>query len=347
MHEYPIVVGRALLDEVHKHLSGVKKVLVVHPQALSSSAEQLKENLDRYQFEVLLAGIPDGDDSKRVEVASFAWQIMGQADFNRNDAVIGLGGGATTDMAGFIASTWLRGVRYIAIPTTLLAMVDAAIGGKTGLNTSEGKNLVGTFYLPAAVIADIDTLKTLPKHDLTAGFAEIVKYGFVYDPTILDVIEGNLDSVIDPDSKLLEELITKSISIKRKVTESDFRESGEREFLNYGHTLGHAIENVERYQWRHGAAISIGMVYAAELSLSKGHLSADQVDRHRSIFTSLGLPVSYRGDRWPQLFDALRKDKKVRGGILRFVTLQDFGKPEITSSLTEEELFATYQSIID
>lgn len=347
MHEYPIVVGRALLDEVHKHLSGVKKVLVVHPQALSSSAEQLKENLDRYQFEVLLAGIPDGDDSKRVEVASFAWQIMGQADFNRNDAVIGLGGGATTDMAGFIASTWLRGVRYIAIPTTLLAMVDAAIGGKTGLNTSEGKNLVGTFYLPAAVIADIDTLKTLPKHDLTAGFAEIVKYGFVYDPTILDVIEGNLDSVTDPDSKLLEELITKSISIKRKVTESDFRESGEREFLNYGHTLGHAIENVERYQWRHGAAISIGMVYAAELSLSKGHLSADQVDRHRSIFTSLGLPVSYRGDRWPQLFDALRKDKKVRGGILRFVTLQDFGKPEITSSLTEEELFATYQSIID
>lgn len=347
MHEYPIVVGRALLDEVHKHLSGVKKVLVVHPQALTSSAEQLKENLDRYQLEVLLAGIPDGDDSKRVEVASFAWQIMGQADFNRNDAVIGLGGGATTDMAGFIASTWLRGVRYIAIPTTLLAMVDAAIGGKTGLNTSEGKNLVGTFYLPAAVIADIDTLKTLPKHDLTAGFAEIVKYGFVYDPTILDVIEGNLDSVTDPDSKLLEELITKSISIKRKVTESDFRESGEREFLNYGHTLGHAIENVERYQWRHGAAISIGMVYAAELSLSKGHLSADQVDRHRSIFTSLGLPVSYRGDRWPQLFDALRKDKKVRGGILRFVTLQDFGKPEITSSLTEEELFATYQSIID
>jgi 3-dehydroquinate synthase len=347
MHEYPVVVGRALLDEVHKHLPGVKKVLVVHPQALTSSAEQLKENLDGYQFEVLLAGIPDGDDSKRVEVASFAWQIMGQADFNRNDAVIGLGGGATTDMAGFIASTWLRGVRYIAIPTTLLAMVDAAIGGKTGLNTSEGKNLVGTFYLPSAVIADIDTLKTLPKHDLTAGFAEIVKYGFVYDPAILDVIEANLDSVTDPDSELLEELINKSISIKRKVTESDFRESGEREFLNYGHTLGHAIENVERYQWRHGAAISIGMVYAAELSLSKGHLSTDQVDRHRSIFTSLGLPVSYRGDRWPQLFDALKKDKKVRGGILRFVTLQDFGKPEITSSLTEEELFATYQSIID
>jgi 3-dehydroquinate synthetase len=256
MHEYPVVVGRALLDEVHKHLDGVKKVLVVHPQALTASAEQLKENLDSHKFEVLLAGIPDGDDSKRVEVASFAWQIMGQADFNRNDAVIGLGGGATTDMAGFIASTWLRGVRYVAIPTTLLAMVDAAIGGKTGLNTSEGKNLVGTFYLPSAVIADIDTLETLPKHDLTAGFAEVIKYGFVYQPEILDLIESNNESVVNPDSEILEDLINRSISIKRKVTESDFRESGEREFLNYGHTLGHAIEHVERYQWRHGGSPS-------------------------------------------------------------------------------------------
>lgn len=347
MHEYPVIVGRALLDEVHKHLDGVRKVLVVHPQALTSSAEELKLNLDSHKFEVILAGIPDGDDSKRVEVASFAWQIMGQADFNRNDAVLGLGGGATTDMAGFIASTWLRGVKYIAIPTTLLAMVDAAIGGKTGLNTSEGKNLVGTFYLPSAVIADIDTLKTLPKHDLTAGFAEVVKYGFVYQPKILDVVEDNLDSVLDPDSGLLEELINQSIAIKREVTENDFRESGEREFLNYGHTLGHAIENVERYQWRHGAAISIGMVFAAELSMSKGNLDEKQVDRHRKLLSSLGLPVSYRGDRWPQLFDALKKDKKVRGGIIRFVTLKGFGKPEITSSLTEEELFSTYQSIID
>ena len=347
MHDYPVIVGRALLDEVHKHLSGVKKVLVVHPQALSTSAEQLKENLDDYGFEVFLAGIPDGDDSKRIEVASFAWQIMGQADFNRNDAVIGLGGGATTDMAGFIASTWLRGVRYIAIPTTLLAMVDASIGGKTGLNTSEGKNLVGTFYLPSAVIADIDTLKTLPRNDLIAGFAEIVKYGFVYSPEILETIQGNLDAVTNPESDLLLGLINQSIAIKRGVTESDFRESGEREFLNYGHTLGHAIENVERYQWRHGAAISIGMVFAAELSMARGNLNESQVDRHRQILSSLGLPVSYRGDRWPQLFEALKKDKKVRGGIIRFVTLKDFGKPEISSSVTEEELFATYQTIID
>ena len=347
MHDYPVIVGRALLDEVHKHLDGVKKVLIVHPQALTSSAEQLKENLDAHNFEVILAGIPDGDDSKRVEVASFAWQIMGKADFNRNDAVIGFGGGATTDMAGFIASTWLRGVRYVAIPTTLLAMVDAAIGGKTGLNTTEGKNLVGTFYLPSAVIADIDTLSTLPKNDLIAGFAEIVKYGFVYKPSILDEIQQNLGEVTDPNSDLLLSLIEQSIEIKRRVTESDFKETGEREFLNYGHTLGHAIEHVERYQWRHGAAISIGMVFAAELSLARGNLDERQVDLHRSILSSLGLPVSYRGDRWPQLFDALKRDKKVRGGIIRFVTLEDFGKPEISSSLTEEELFTTYQSIID
>lgn len=347
MQDYEVVVGRNLLEEVAPRLPGAKKVLIIHPEALSTSAEALKESLDAAGLEAILATIPNGDDSKRVEVAAFCWQIMGQADFNRNDAIIGFGGGTATDMAGFVASTWLRGVKLVLIPTTLLAMVDAAIGGKTGINTAEGKNLVGTFYLPSAVIADVETLRTLPKNDLLAGFAEVVKYGFILDPTILDIIESDLESALDLDGEILIGLIEKSIQLKRTVTEQDFTESGLREILNYGHTLGHAIEHVERYQWRHGAAISIGMVFAAELAFAAGRISEAELDRHRSILSALGLPIKYRGDRWEQLKAAMKRDKKARAGILRFVVLDRIGKASVLASATDEQLFNAFQAIID
>ena len=167
------VIGRGLLDDVSQALDGVKKVLILHPQALSVSAEALRENLVQKGFEALLAEVPNGEDAKRIEVAAFCWGIMGQSDFHRNDAVIGFGGGSTTDLAGFVAATWLRGVRSVLIPTTLLGMVDAAIGGKTGINTSEGKNLVGSFYLPHKVFVDLDALETLPRNELLAGMAEV------------------------------------------------------------------------------------------------------------------------------------------------------------------------------
>lgn len=347
MHSYDVVVGRNLLAEVAPQLSGARKVLIIHPEALTTSAETLKETLDDSGIEAILATIPNGDDSKRVEVAAFCWQIMGQADFNRNDAIVGFGGGTTTDMAGFVASTWLRGVKLVLVPTTLLAMVDAAIGGKTGINTAEGKNLVGTFYLPSAVIADVETLRTLPKNDLLAGFAEVVKYGFIIDPEILDIVEKDLDLVLDLDGDVLISLIQRSIDIKRSITEQDFQEAGVREILNYGHTLGHAIEHVERYQWRHGAAISIGMVFAAELAFSTGKITEVDLDRHRSILSSLGLPISYRGDRWDQLKAAMKRDKKARAGILRFVVLDRMGKATIMPSATDEQLFNAFQAIID
>ena len=194
------LVGRGLLDEIPLALDGVKKVLVVHPQALSATAEAIREKLQSAGFEALLAEVPNGEDAKRIEVAAFCWGIMGQADFHRNDAVIGLGGGATTDLAGFVAATWLRGVRSVLIPTTLLGMVDAAVGGKTGVNTSEGKNLVGSFHLPHRVIIDLDTLETLPKNDLVAGMAEVAKYGFIADPWILDALED--PAAIVPKSDL-------------------------------------------------------------------------------------------------------------------------------------------------
>lgn len=246
------IVGRNLLNDIAPHLEGSKKVLLVCPQALSVTAEHLKNTLQGSGFEVLFAEVPSGEDAKRIEVASFCWKIMGQADFNRNDCVIGLGGGSTTDLAGFVAANWLRGVKLYLIPTTLLAMVDAAIGGKTGINTAEGKNLVGSFYLPSKVFVDLQTLESLPRNELLAGMAEVVKYGFIEDDSMLDVVLQD-ESATNFESEAFKNLVEKSITIKERITTSDFKESGEREFLNYGHTLGHAIEHAERYKWRHGA----------------------------------------------------------------------------------------------
>lgn len=341
------VIGRGLLHEIAGALDGVKKVLIVHPEPLSITAEALKEELSNKGFETLIATVPAAEDAKRIEVAAFCWGIMGQSDFQRNDAVIGLGGGSTTDLSGFVASTWLRGIRSILIPTTLLGMVDAAVGGKTGVNTSEGKNLVGTFYQPHRIFMDLDTLKTLPKNELVAGMAEVIKYGFIEDPEILSMIESDVEAAINPESAVFQELIERSVKIKERVTEADFRESGQREFLNYGHTLGHAIEHAERYKWRHGAAISIGMVFAAELSMLSGRLSEADVERHRKIFKSLGLPISYSQDKWAQLLATMKKDKKGRAGMLRFVILDGIGRPGILEAPTDELLFTAFQAILD
>jgi 3-dehydroquinate synthase len=271
---------------------------------------------------------------------------LGQADFTRSDVVIGFGGGAATDLAGFVAATWLRGVQLIQVPTTLLGMVDAAIGGKTGINTTEGKNLVGSFYAPRAVFCDLDTLRTLPRNELLAGFGEVVKYGFIQDPEILNLIEKDQDSATDVDSSVFCEIVERCIAIKARVVSQDFKESGLREILNYGHTLGHAIELAERYTWRHGAAVSVGMMFVAELARLNGRLSDAIVDRHRNILQSLGLPTTYKSEKWEQLLSAMQRDKKSRAGILRFVALDDLGKPTVMNAPSSEMLHAAFQEIV-
>lgn len=343
--DYPVLVGRNLLDQIPQFLAGAKKVLVVHPVGLAVSAEALRDFLLDAGFEVLLAGVPDNEEAKRIEVAAFCWGILGKSEFSRTDMVIGFGGGTITDLAGFVAATWLRGVGIVQVPTTLLAMVDAAVGGKTGVNTSEGKNLVGVFHSPVAVVCDLETLETLPKMEVLAGFAEVVKCGFISDTGILDLIESDFDLAVDPKTERFEDLVVRSIRVKATVVSEDFRESGLREILNYGHTLGHAIELAERYKWRHGAAISIGMIFVAELAHLNGRLSIEAVSRHRSILERLGLPTNYPADKWPQLLANMQIDKKARGGNLRFVVLDDVGKPTIMHAPTEEILFAAYQEI--
>ena len=342
---YNVLVGNGILAELPSHLGpAVNKVLIVHPAALGAKANALRESL-MPRYEVLLAEVPDAEDAKRVEVAAFCWQIMGQTDFTRTDAVIGFGGGATTDLAGFVAATWLRGIKLIQVPTSVAGMVDAAVGGKTGINTAEGKNLVGSFYAPAAVIADLDTLDTLPRNEVLAGFAEIVKCGFIADESILETIEADVDLATDITSPEFRSVVEKSIALKARVVSEDFKENGLREILNYGHTLGHAIEHAERYRWRHGAAISVGMVFAAELALLAGKLEESVVDRHRAILTSLTLPIDYPLGRWKTLLGTMQRDKKARAGMLRFIVLDAVGKTTVLAGPEEPMLFAAYQEV--
>jgi 3-dehydroquinate synthase len=296
---------------------------------------------------VLLAEIPDAEAAKRVEVAAFCWQIMGQTDFTRSDVVVGLGGGATTDVAGFVAATWLRGIDVIQLPTTVLGMVDAALGGKTGINTAEGKNLVGAFHAPRAVLCDLDVLDDLPRNELLAGYAEVVKAGFIAEPEILDLIEADVETATDPKSPEFRRAIELAIAMKARVVGEDFREQGLREILNYGHTLGHAIEHAERYQWRHGAAISIGMVFAAELSRLTRNLSDEAVARHRRVLELLGLPTTYPIGRWQTLLATMKRDKKARGDLLKFIVLDDIARPTTITGPDEALLFAAYQNVAD
>ena len=343
---YDVSIGHGVRSELRERLGAqVTKALLIHQPIMSAEASRIRESLAG-EVDVLLAEVPDAEDAKRIEVAAFCWGIMGQADFTRSDAVISLGGGATTDLAGFVAATWLRGVRIVHIPTTVLGSVDAAVGGKTGINTAEGKNLVGSFYAPAAVLVDTELLASLPETEVRTGFAEIAKAGFIADPTILDDLENNIEGCLDLSTELSADVIRRAIQVKATVVSEDFTELGLREILNYGHTLGHAIEHAERYRWRHGVAISIGMMFAAELSRLVRALSDDEVDRHRKVLGErLGLPLVYPGGRWETLRATMQRDKKARGAALRFVLLDGIGRPTVTTVGDDSLLFAAYQEI--
>ena len=343
---YDVVIGTGLQGEVAQMLGDdVLRVAVVHPAVLAASARALAQDLAGRGLEVTRAEVPDGEQAKDLAVAGSLWSLLGRAGFTRSDAVVGLGGGATTDLAGFVAATWLRGVRVVHVPTTLLGMVDAAVGGKTAIDTAEGKNLVGAFHPPAGVVCDLATLATLPRDELVSGLAEVVKVGFIADPRILELVEADPAGAASPTGPHLRELVERAVRVKADVVAGDLRERGGREVLNYGHTLGHAIEKVEGYRWRHGHAVSVGLVFAAELSRLAGRLDAAVAERHRSVLTSVGLPVTYRADRWADLLDAMRVDKKARGSTLRFVVLDGLGRPGLLEGPDPSLLAAAYQGV--
>jgi 3-dehydroquinate synthase len=349
---YDVVIGTALADELPAMVGdSARQVAVIHPRALRATGDELRAWLTDVGYEAHAIEVPDAEEAKRVTVAEFVWSVLGRCGFTRSDVVVGVGGGAVTDLAGFVAATWLRGVRLVLVPTTLLGMVDAAVGGKTAVNIAEGKNLVGAFHPPAGVLCDLSALQTLPQAEYVTGMAEVVKAGFIADPEILGLVERDPDRAARLDDDLTAELVRRSVQVKADVVAADLTESATsgitREVLNYGHTLGHAIERVESFTWRHGAAVSVGMVFAAELARLAGRLDEPTASRHREILTELGLPTRYRADAWPRLLDAIRVDKKARGDRLRFVVLDGLARPAIMEAPDPQLLVAAYAEVAE
>ncbi len=350
-HPYQVAVGHGALSRIGELVGGSRRVALIHPQTLDRVAAAVRDDLAAGGVEVHLIQVPDAEQAKTAEVLVSCWSELGAVGFTRSDAVIGLGGGATTDLAGFVAASWLRGVRLITIPTTLLGMVDAAVGGKTGINTDLGKNLVGAFHEPAGVLCDLDLLQTLPPAEVRSGLAEVIKCGFIADPQVLALVEKDPRAALDPGSAVLRELIERAIAVKATAVSADLREATStrnevgRELLNYGHTLGHAIERREHYRWRHGEAVSVGLVFAAQLSRLAGHLDAATADRHTRVLASVGLPVSYPADAFDDLLVTMALDKKTRGSTLRFVILDRLAQTSILAGPSTELLRAAYAEV--
>jgi 3-dehydroquinate synthase len=336
---YEVVIGPGAQTELAFVLAGTPRAAVVHARPLAGRAGAAVEILQTAGVAAEAVLVPDGEAAKTAEVAAGAWEEFGRLGLTRSDAVVGIGGGAVTDLAGFLAATWTRGIRVVQVPTSLLGMVDAAVGGKTGINTRAGKNLVGAFHPPAAVLADTDVLAGLPEAEFRSGLAEVVKCGFIADGRILELLDA------DPTGRRdTEELIERAVRVKAAAVGEDLYDTGRREFLNYGHTLGHAIERVEDFGWRHGEAVAVGMVFAAELAHGAGLLTAADVDRHRDLLTAMGLPTRYAGDRG-RLEQVMRVDKKARGASLRFVVLDGPGNPRILADPDPRWLDAAWAAV--
>ena len=350
---YAVRIGRDLRGEVVALAadSGAQRVAIIRPEVCAGLAEALSDALAGAGLQSLIVSVPTAEAAKTAEVLSDCWAALGREGFTRSDLVIGMGGGATTDLAGFVAATWLRGVKLITVSTSLLGMVDAAVGGKTGINTATGKNLVGAFWEPIGVFCDLGQLPALTRPDLASGLAEVIKCGFIADPMILDLVERDPQVAADPAGSVLPELVRRAVAVKAAVVSADLRETTSvgdkvgRELLNYGHTLGHAIERREDYRWRHGEAISVGMVFVAELSRRAGHLDEATAARHRSTLASVGLPTGYPVEAFDDLLAAMALDKKTRGSTLRFVILDAVARASILSGPSESLLRDSYTAI--
>lgn len=341
---YQVLVGRNILASLTKRLNEYHRVAVIYPEPLIHLAAKL---LPQLVSKLTMIGIPDGEKAKTPANLFRIWNKLAESGFTRSDAILGLGGGATTDLAGFAAASFLRGIAYYAAPTSVLAMVDAAVGGKTGINLESGKNLVGAFYEPKLVVCDLGFLSDLPEAELKAGFGEIIKAGFISDNEILTLVEeNNPPEIFKTDSLVFSQLITKAIAVKAKVVSNDLRERTSigvdvgRELLNYGHTFAHAIEKQENYLLRHGEAVAIGMVFAANLAEILELSDSSFTKRQRQLIAKLGLPIQYQGDI-EQLIKSMKIDKKARGVDIRFILLRDIAKP-CACSVTTDRLRQAY-----
>ena len=349
---YDVLISHGILAELPRIVqetpgAGGGGVTIIHAKALADRARAAEAALINEGLRVLSIEVPDGEAAKKARVLEYLWDRLGSFRLGRDGLVVGLGGGATTDLAGLAAATWLRGVPVVQVPTTLLAMVDAAVGGKTGIDTPAGKNLVGAFHPPAAVIADLEMLSTLPAAELRAGLGEVIKCGLIADSVILDRVLADPADCLTWDSPVLADLVARSIAVKAAVVGEDLTEAGLREVLNYGHTYAHAIEKVTGYSWRHGEAVAVGCVFAAEIAHRNGNLSRDALALHRQSLEAVGLPTRFPDGegRWEELKEAMMSDKKVRSGRLRLVLLDDIARPVRVQAPAESVLLSAHEAV--
>jgi 3-dehydroquinate synthase len=342
---YDVVVGHGVMRDAVALCADAPAVVVVTDPAVTPYAAAVAAEIKASGHRVMTWSLPSGEQAKSLESVSALWDYLGDNEVARSDAIVAIGGGATTDVAGFVAATWLRGVRLVNVPTTLLGMVDAAVGGKTGINTAAGKNLVGAFHIPAGVLVDLDVLAALPDPEWVNGMAEVIKAGFIADPAILDLVDDDPGGARHASGPHSRELVERAIRVKADVVSRDVLEAGPREALNYGHTVGHAIERVSKYAVPHGHAVAVGMVFAAELSHRVGRLDTTTAARHGSVLETVGLPTAPGGLAWSELRSAMTVDKKSRGGRLRFVILDAIAAPSILEGPDDNDLAEVYQGM--
>lgn len=339
--EYDVCIDVDFVTELVELAKDRARVAIV----FSESMKERIPTFDAGDTEFIYLPIPDGEAGKSASVLSQAWNWLGAAGFTRTDLIVGIGGGAVTDFAGYLAASWLRGIDWIAIPTTVAGMVDASVGGKTGINSDYGKNLIGAFHSPISVLVDPSWLQTLSDRDFSAGLAEVIKCGFIRDQKILDLIQSKTLADIRSSREVTLELIERSVAVKALVVSGDFKESFDREILNYGHTFGHAVELLSKYSLRHGECVAIGMAYIAYLSERLNLISPELCSMHIDTLANIGLPVMYKGAEWPELLAAMKLDKKSRGNSLRFVVISEIGKTQRLENPNESELQAAYERL--
>jgi shikimate kinase / 3-dehydroquinate synthase len=343
---YDVVVGSGVAGDLADLLlpGGYERAFLVTHKSLRAPAERTERSLERGGTEVVVLDVEEGERSKSLESAANLYAELANHAAHRNELVIGLGGGVVCDLAGFVASTYNRGMDVAHVPTTLLAQVDAAIGGKTAVNLPAGKNLIGTFHQPVTVVCDVDFLAGLPDAELRSGLAEVVKYGFIAAPALLDLVTERAVDLFARDEKLLVEVIAQSVSVKAAFVAEDEKDRGRRALLNYGHTFAHAIESASGYAGiRHGEAVALGMMAAAHLAREMGRVDDEVVTVHRRVLESVGLPVSASLDP-DALADAWLRDKKYEGEV-RFVLLTQLGAAEAGVSAPRDKVRRALESL--
>ena len=349
---YTIHIAAGSLERVAQHLTSqglqTRLFIITQPRVNALYGRVLREGLLSADFAVAVAEAPEGEEAKSLSVASELYDRMVEAGVSRDSAVVALGGGVVGDIAGFVAATFMRGVRFVQIPTTLLAQVDASVGGKVAVNHPRAKNLIGAFHQPAFVLIDPLTLKTLPPRELRAGLAEVVKYGVISDPAFFSFIEEHLDSLLSLEMTVLEHTLRRSCEIKAQVVEQDERESGLRAILNFGHTIGHALEAVFGYgHFLHGECVAVGMVAATRIAVTQGLCDRAVEARLVQLLKRIGLPLTVPARPLAQVFRAMKLDKKADAGMLRFVLPQEIGRVTIVRGIPETVIQQAVESIME